>query len=371
MLTEFRVQRFRLFDDIKINKLSRVNLIVGKNNSGKSALLEALLLYFSNMSPTDLLEIVNARQENWSGRRDIEVTPLRHLFKGHVLPELFKRGFVLSSGKKSIEVRIDAYVVDEVDDDRIVRRPLTEKEFKDKGGMVELDDIAVVSIYKENGRSVRSRIMSVDQEGRSLSRRAFMRTPSSIPVLYVPTSGLSNIRASALWDTVSLTELENEVVSGLQLIEPSATGVTFVAESEDSNYRNRDGRIPLVKIGGVEEPIPLKSLGDGMTRMFHIILSLVCAKNGVLIVDEFENGLHWSVQEGAWDIVFKLSKQLNVQVFTTTHSRDCISSFSAAWSNEKEAGSFTRLSKRNDGTFVSEYSQILLSDSIDVDVEVR
>ncbi|WP_346815184.1 AAA family ATPase [Aeromonas hydrophila] len=371
MLTEFRVQRFRLFDDIKINKLSRVNLIVGKNNSGKSALLEALLLFFSNMSPTDLLEIVNARQENWSGRRDFEVTPLRHLFKGHVLPELFKRGFILSSEQKSIEVRIDAYVVDEVQEDKIIRRALTEKEFKDKGGVVDLDDIALVSISKEKGRSIRSRIMSVDEEVRVLGRRVFMRNPSATPVQYVSTSGLSNLRASALWDTISLTELEHEVVNGLQLIEPSVTGITFVAESEDSGFRSRDGRIPLVKVGGVEEPIPLKSLGDGMTRMFHIILSLACAKNGVLIVDEFENGLHWSVQEGAWDIVFKLSKQLNVQVFTTTHSRDCISSFSEAWSNEQDAGTFTRLSKRNDGTFVSEYSQILLSDSIDVDVEVR
>ncbi|WP_437214969.1 AAA family ATPase [Pectobacterium sp. LFLA-215] len=371
MITEFRVQRFRLFDDIKIKKLSRVNLVVGKNNSGKSALLEAILLFFSRMSHSDLLEIVNSRQENWSGRRDFYVTPLRHLFKGHKLPELFKRGFILSSEDISVEMLLGAYVVDEVEEGKILRRSITEKEFKDKGSVVDLDDISLVSIIRSGKKTIRSRIMNVDEEIRVLGRRIYMRSPSSISIQYVPTSGLSNVKASTLWDSISLTDLENEVVSGLKLIETNVVGVTFVAESEDTNFRNRDGRIPLVKIEGTEEPIPLKSLGDGMTRIFHIILSLVCAKDGVLIVDEFENGLHWSIQEGAWDIVFNLSKQLNVQIFTTTHSNDCINAFSKSWNNEKDAGSFLRLQRHGNDSLLYEYAPEQLSDSIDVDVEVR
>ncbi|WP_210194810.1 AAA family ATPase [Dickeya oryzae] len=371
MLREFKVQRFRLFDDIKIKKLSRVNLIVGKNNSGKSALLEAFLLFFSRMSHVDLLEIVNSRQENWSGRRDLNITPLRHLFKGHKLPEIFKRGFIFSSGEISVEMRLGAYVIDEVDEGKIIRRAITEKEFKDKGSVLDLDDIALVSIVNNGKKATRSKIMSIDEEIRVLGRRLYMRPPLSTPLQYVPTSGLSNIKASALWDSISLTDLESEVVAGLKLIEENVTGVTFVGEVEDPNFRSRDGRIPLVKIDGVEEPIPLKSLGDGMTRMFHIILSLVCAKDGVLIVDEFENGLHWGVQEGAWDIVFKLSKQLNVQVFTTTHSKDCIHAFSKSWNSEHEAGTFIRLQRKNNDSLVYEYDPEQLSDSIDVDVEVR
>lgn len=77
-----------------------------------------------------------------------------------------------------------------------------------------------------------------------------------------------------------------------------------------------------VKIEGIDEPLPLKSMGDGITRLFHIIVALVNARNGILLIDEFENGLHWSVQPKVWDIVFQLSEKLNVQVFATTHSHE-------------------------------------------------
>lgn len=335
-------------------------------------MLEAFLLFFSKMSPVDLLDIVEARQESWSGRRgEFDITPLRHFFNGHQLPDLFKPGFILSSDKVSVELRLGAYVQDEVSEDKIIRRPMTSAEFKDKGGAIDFDDIALISIVKDGRALQQSKVMSIHDEIRILSRRVYLRRPFTIPLQYVSTSGLSNVKASALWDSISLTELEHEVVKGLQLIEPSATGVTFVAESDESNYRTRDGRIPLIKVSGIEEPIPLKSLGDGMTRVFHIILSLVCARNGVLIVDEFENGLHWSVQEGAWDIVFGLAKNLNVQVFTTTHSRDCIKSFSKSWRANPADGAFMRVARRADSSVIQEYDLELLSDSVDTDVEVR
>ena len=79
MITSFKVKNFRLFDELEINKLSQVNLIVGKNNAGKSALLEALLLFFSKMSPTDLVDIIYARQEN-HGALHIQEAKLSILF---------------------------------------------------------------------------------------------------------------------------------------------------------------------------------------------------------------------------------------------------------------------------------------------------
>ena len=369
MITSFKIKNFRLFDELKINKLSRVNLIVGKNNSGKSALLEALLLFFSKMSPTDLVDIIYARQENLGSRRSTfsrnqAVNPVRHFFKNHKLPYLFDEGFILSSSDYSFEVKLAGYIREEREDDRFVRRPITKEEFNSKTIVPDLDEIFLVV---DDGNQF-MRILSLNDEFRDITRRIFFKKNRDIIFQYVPTSGLSNTKASLLWDSISLTDLENEVVKGLQLIEPSTAGITFVDSDEG---RSREGRIPIVKINDVDEPIPLKSLGDGMTRMFHIILSLVCAKDGVLIVDEFENGLHWSVQEGAWDIVFKLAKSLNVQVFTTTHSRDCITSFERAWGLMPEDGAFMRVSKDNGHSSLKEYDIDLLRDSIDTDVEIR
>jgi AAA15 family ATPase/GTPase len=120
-----------------------------------------------------------------------------------------------------------------------------------------------------------------------------------------------------------------------------------------------------------EERIPLKSLGDGVTRVFHIILSLVNAKGGVLLIDEFENGLHWAVQQSVWDIVFQLAETLDVQVFCTTHSRDCINGFGSVWKKYPESGAFFRLFERNKTVLAQEYDIETLSDSLETDVEVR
>jgi AAA15 family ATPase/GTPase len=65
MLKSFQISNFRLFRHLEVERLSRVNLIMGKNNSGKSTFLEAVKLYASNALPNVILEIVEAKQETW------------------------------------------------------------------------------------------------------------------------------------------------------------------------------------------------------------------------------------------------------------------------------------------------------------------
>lgn len=86
-------------------------------------------------------------------------------------------------------------------------------------------------------------------------------------------------------------------------------------------------------------------MGDGINRILTIILALVNSSDGYLLIDEFENGLHYTVQDQLWEIVFKLATNLNIQVFATTHSNDCIASFSRILNKEqnKDLGKYIRL----------------------------
>ncbi|MEC4816473.1 MAG: AAA family ATPase, partial [Scytonema sp. PMC 1069.18] len=186
----------------------------------------------------------------------------------------------------------------------------------------------------------------------------------------VSADNIPNRKVAALWDLTSLTNLESEVISTLALIDNRVSGVAFV-EDISKGRSGGDNRIPLVKMEGIDEPLPLKSMGDGMTRLFHIIVALVNARNGLLLVDEFENGLHWSIQPRVWDIVFQLSERLNVQVFATTHSRDCIKGFDSAWNKYPLLGAFFRLDAKDNFVKVTEYTSETLADAIEMDVEVR
>lgn len=88
-------------------------------------------------------------------------------------------------------------------------------------------------------------------------------------------------------------------------------------------------------------------MGDGMTRMLHLVLALVNARDGMLLIDEVENGIHYSVQPDLWRLVFQVARRLNVQVFATSHSLDCVQAFQrAAEEDEAEEGILIRLQHR-------------------------
>ena len=61
-LDSLKIQNFRILEDIEVKKLGHVNLIVGKNNSGKSTVLEALALLASGFAPETLQRLITNRE---------------------------------------------------------------------------------------------------------------------------------------------------------------------------------------------------------------------------------------------------------------------------------------------------------------------
>ena len=379
MLSSLQISNFRLFQSLSIERLNRVNLIVGKNNAGKSTFLEAVELYASNANPTVLLELVEYRQESWyseaqpKSKYSIE-NSVRHLFFKHELPQLGKQGILIGEVSSNIKLHINAAAYqfsDEAEGTTTRRIRITPEQLD----LIE-DDIANIEVFlvAEEGDKTR-RLFRLDRgirEIRSFNSRSLygrQETEFNFVWQFVSTDNMPNRKLAALWDLTSLTDLEDEVISALKLIDDRVSGVAFVGDV--SQGRSGENRIPLVKLKGIDEPLPLRSMGDGMTRLFHIAVALVNAQNGLLLIDEFENGLHWSVQPKVWDIVFQLAERLNVQVFATTHSRDCIEGFDIAWNSYPDLGAFFRLDAKDKSIKATEYTSETLSDAIEMDVEVR
>lgn len=371
MLESFEIHNFRLFQHLEVRELGRVNLIVGKNNAGKSTFLEAIKLYVSNGDPQVLLELVECRQETWfseaqSYSQNFIANPFRHLFFGHKLPQIEENGICLGEVSSNLKLHIGVGAYQEKNDEEGTIKKIRVSDLNDE----ELSNVEMFLVV-EQGEKTR-RLFRLNRDIRDVRRTSWSlygRKESDFKYIWqmVSTENMSNRKLAALWDLTSLTDLESEVISALCLIDDRVTGVAFV---EDIS-KGRDNRIPLVKIKDIDEPLPLKSMGDGMTRLFHIIVALVNAKNGILLIDEFENGFHWSVQPKVWDMVFQLSDKLNVQVFATTHSRDCIKSFDEVWNHYPNLGAFFRLDVRNGLIKATEYTAETLTDAIDMDVEVR
>ncbi len=373
MLDSLLIRNFRLFRHLEIERLSRVNLVVGKNNSGKSALLEAIRLFASSADPAVLKQIVRSRQE--LRRHSLaEADPylahdVRHIFYGRKLPDLDQEGLrvgPLNHADDQIHLTTAAFRQDQSREVLSISR--VHAADATDGELLELDDIGIYLVL-ENGSGAQ-RLLNLSGSDRyrwPSSGDLRLRPGQACPVQIVPSRDPDSRRLAALWDTVSLTDLEREVVAGVRLVDPDIEGIAFIDDAE----RPTRARVPMARHKISPEPLPLNSMGDGVARLFHIVLALTTSRSGILLVDEFENGLHWTVQPKVWEIVFRLAAKLDVQVFASTHSKDCVKSFGEVWQQQEDAGSLHRLNIIEDDVSVTPYTCETLMDSLETHVEIR
>lgn len=373
MLQSFLLKNYRLFQYLEIPLLKRVNLIVGKNNSGKSALLEAIELYASGMATTTVVDQIMTRQETWSSQQHVVipktlVNPVRHLFFDHQLPQLGDEGIILGPiepASEQLQLRVGAFRYEETVDGVVRRVPVAAEDMLTLPE--DLEQIELALILLEEGKIRWGIPLDRDLQREAVRFRSLSLPPAKYVTQVIPTRNMTDKQLALLWDAINLTGLDEEVIQGLRLLDKNIDGIAFVDDPNTSS-----NRIPLIKLRYRTEPLPLKSMGDGIMRLFHITVALVNAQGGILIVDEFENGLHWSVQPRVWEMVFRLAEHLNVQVFASTHSRDCIRGFEMAWGDHEQSGAFFRINvARDKAVSITPYNRETLSDALETDVEVR
>ena len=369
---DLHIKGFRGFKDLEIHRLGRVTLITGKNNTGKSSILEALRLHSHGATPQIVYEILAFREEHIRDLDEPERSPnpdgvfhISTLF--HKFPRISEDfgPIVISTNGKSfpreLTIEVNWYAEEEDDDGtpRLVPRQ--------RGLFGESDGVAALVVGTEG----RKRPYRLDRFIRNHSRRLgqYRVSPddAQTPCLLVsPYGGESTSALGPLWDDIALTENEKDVVEALRFIDPEIMAVSMVGGEAYPHVRRA-----IVRANDIPRPVPLRSFGDGMNRLFAIVLSLVNSRGGVLLVDEFETGLHHSVQLDAWRMVFRLAQSLDVQVFATTHSQDAIRAFQKAAAESSEDGVLLRLTRKGDVVIPTVANEDELAVATRHDIEVR
>lgn len=320
ILDSLEIDNFRTFRHLKIKRLASVNLIVGKNNVGKTSLLEALQLYVRRGSPYLVLDLLEARDEiphflraNAGEAEDYDesILAVKHLFYGHPdvtnQPQEIKIGPAAKTNEMlSLSVGWNGHENGENGLNGF-----------DGYEMLDLSSLELLVQFGTHSKAA--------YPLHKYLRRKRLSRKKNISYVFIPQGGLNNIELEELWDNVTLRDLEKEVIKALRLIAPEVQALNFVKES-----RHSPERIPKAKIADQDEPIPLRSMGEGMKRLLGITLALVNAKDGMLLIDEVDSGLYHAVLPYIWHLIFEIAHRLNVQVFATTHSWDCIEAFQQA-----------------------------------------
>lgn len=370
MLQSLEICNYRNLRHLTIEKLGWVNLMVGKNNTGKTSVLEAVGILAKRGDISFLLELINHRGENYisssqynSGRGNEIVRSISTLFTDREMT--FNRHDPLTvtgvehDGHSEIRIalRLIRYLNEreQYDDE-----PLTVKKRVLVDEYYNEDEVEVGLEAKYNKATI---IHSLNAFWRSNGRVVF--GGPFVNFDFVRTNSLYRDANGSLWDSVTLTERERYVLQSLKLIEDDIDALTFV----NSDVSEVTERIATVRLKSTNQKLPLRSMGDGINRILTIILAMVNCENGYLLIDEFENGLHYSVQEKLWEVIFYLAEKLNIQVFATTHSNDTIKAFGEVANSKPEYNNAQLIQLRN---VKGEISAVLYStDDVEIAIETE
>ena len=358
---DLTIRNFRGIKELTLPQLGRVNLLTGKNNTGKTSVLEALQLHAQNGSPSAIHKILLSREEFVEF---IETAGTPHLETSFEISNLF-RGFpTLLDDFKPVCVSANVEVTVMKLNVKIDWVQYEDSNARMTGEATDVpisgEEVPELRICTENTQAnYRLDILSRFTPHRIVRPLVRERMPCQI---VNPSSSRRTNGVGPLWDRVALTKRERDVVEALRLFDPNIEDFSMIGQGTPK---------AMVRVSNLDHPVPLSSFGDGMNRMLRIMLSLVNARGGILLVDEFENGLHYSVHPDAWRMVFKLAQNLDVQVFATTHSRDTISSFQEVAAETEDAGVLIRLNRRGDDIIPTVYSEGELAVADRHAIEVR
>lgn len=315
MLRSLKIENFRCFQNFELQQLGRINLLVGKNNSGKTSILEAIHLLISQSSLEFLKEVMISRGEDILNdelgiQRIIHELDIRHLFYGHVMDVGSK--ISISSNNSNIKQGIFISI------DKVTQLKAFEE-------IRELT-LEIKWLYPANENIT---LPLSPEEGLSLDHLRSIRkniNKSGVKTQFITLSSLTPESMINLFNRVVLTDEEDLVIEALRVIEPKIERIA----PDDIKFRDSSSRIGFrIRLSDSDQPVPIGSMGDGIWRILGLTLAIVNAKNGVLLVDEIDTGLHFSTMSDMWKLIWETAKRLNVQVFATTHSDDCWKSLDA------------------------------------------
>jgi AAA domain, putative AbiEii toxin, Type IV TA system len=178
--------------------------------------------------------------------------------------------------------------------------------------------------------------------GGSLRPTPVGNVPGVGQVSFITTEGVTRDSTISMFERVVLTPAETTVLQALRTIEPSIERIASIGTRARQSSRDVRGGLAMMVAG---QRIPIGSMGDGIWRLLGVALALVQAQGGVLLVDEIDTGLHYSVLVDMWRLVLTTARSLDVQVFATTHSRDCYEALAAVTDPSRTEISLQRIER--------------------------
>jgi len=371
--SSLRIERFRAIGDLKLGNFKRVNVITGRNNCGKTTVLEALFQISGMSNPQLPVTIHNIRNLTLTSDNNFNFIFRNLDFKNepniNAVLDGVKRNLVIRPryasqhtmriGDGKTSAFVDAAgdgttrpLVSKAGDGRI--RPLIANTTEvDSDGFANINGLSLEYSDGRINHIFVSEISFLDGEivtDNRYKEKLKCSFHSSLHSMSMLPQRMERLRVNKQMSGI-ISSL-NEIDSAIADIHIGAAGVIYVDV-------------------GLDKLLPLNIVGDGIRRILSTLASVSDMQGGVLLIDEIENGLHYSSLEILWKSLLKAAQAYNVQLFVTTHSNECIKALSTVAMQNKDDIQLYRIERNKNSHRAFEYPADMIMDCLEENIEMR
>ncbi|MBR1721031.1 MAG: AAA family ATPase [Treponema sp.] len=311
-IKSLNIETFRGIQNLKLDSFSGINIFTGDNNSGKTSVLELL---DSLSAPIELQTWLPHIRRTENGRGNITYYEgLRDLFSKANIRNSFINYAVVDSNDKTHEISISAQKVLGTVSIRNANRLSNIKFSTDEKNIIS--NRLHLSFDYNHHENNNYKIYDFQDVLDSFFPKE--NTPCvCTPVVYVSPIAHGN-NAVYLKEILDSSELYPEMLSVLQDFDESIISINqYSSQSLANDYCG-------ILSKKFKNALPLNMYGDGMKKAILLMSAVVVAKNGILLIDEFETAIHTSIMTKIYSWILKTCKKLGVQLFLTTHSKEAL-----------------------------------------------
>ncbi len=357
MISKFTINGFKGFEHLELPRLTRVTILGGRNNVGKTTVLEAMFMLFDRFNPQMILhqfawrgvKIISMEPDsmwapvfyNYDLNKSISISVLRNTtaekmtikFNPNYIPSAIPAD-IEKSGAKSLQIRTD-------------QKPVP--------------SYALDITYDDEGQNQTAHLL-MGPEGLGIRIDNTMGKQRSAVFIgaRVPVNPSEDAERFGQLDIMGK---QDKILDFLRLIEPNLKSLSSITVGGTSLIH---GDV------GLTRKIPVSYMGDGVSRLLTIILAIATSKNGIVAIDECENGIHHSVMPKIWEGIAHAAREFDCQVIGTTHSDECLKAAYKGFSCGLEKDlSYIRLDRLNNKTVAKTFNYEMLNVAIETNMEVR
>ena len=342
LLRDLKIENYRSFENYKLEGLARVNLLVGDNNCGKTSVLEAAYILSRRGDQMAIASVLDDRgdtalvEDRIRNRQPTLVARLPNLFGSRVSENPLERRFDLGSvdfGQLALLMTTNAGWKTSTE------KPISGSALSAIAALSAGDpkDRVMLSHFLGQGETVSAKLLTRDGfleldrfqslavDGRSLTKQS-----EEGACCFISTKSLAPELLKAYWASLLNNTQESLAIEAVRIVLPELTSIVFLPESHSAPDNRADVLLDINK-----QRRSLASFGEGVSRLLSLGAALGVTQFGRLFIDEIDTGLHYSKLSDMWRMVIKAAKKLELQIFATSHSLDCIRALEEACDNDE------------------------------------